>query len=111
MNSFDFDISVNKLLILLQDMTDDGVITRRAFCIIKDQLLLQKEKLISMSAIKDIWREFGDVPMNPEIECIENEWRDFPVGTHREEIWHWFEDYFGVSVAEDLMGQGKVKHG
>ena len=26
------------------------------------------------------------------------------IGTHREEIWHWFEETFGVSVAEDLMG-------
>ncbi len=54
--------------------------------------------------VKDLWMEFGDIPMNSETECIEEDWREFPAGTHREEIWHWFEETFGISVAEDLMG-------
>ena len=52
---------------------------------------------------KELWIEFGDVPMNPETECIEVDWHGFPAGTNREEIWHWFEEEFDVSVAEDLM--------
>ena len=56
----------------------------------------------SMEDSKELWEEFGDVPMNPETECIDVEWRDFPAGTHREEIWHWFEDTFHVAVY-DLM--------
>ena len=28
---------------------------------------------------------------------------DFPIGTHREEIWYWFEERFNISVAKDLM--------
>lgn len=51
-----------------------------------------------------LWSKFGDVPMNPETECIEEEWNGFPAGTHREQIWFWFENTFNVSVAEDLMG-------
>lgn len=51
----------------------------------------------------ELWAEFGDVPMNLETECIEDDWHGFPAGTNREEIWHWFEEEFGVSVAEDLM--------
>lgn len=54
--------------------------------------------------IEEKWFEFGIVPMNPETECTEEEWNGFPVGTHREKIWHWFEEVFNVSVAEDLMG-------
>lgn len=42
--------------------------------------------------------------MNPDTECIEAEWHGFAVGTYREDIWHWFEETFDVSVAEDLMG-------
>ncbi len=49
-----------------------------------------------------LWEEFGDVPMNPDTEEIEEGWRDFPIGTHREKIWHWFEENFNISVA-DLM--------
>ena len=52
--------------------------------------------------VADQWFEFGDVPMNPETECIERDWNDFPAGTHREEIWSWFEETYNVRVA-DLM--------
>lgn len=62
------------------------------------------ENKVNILAAKELWREFGDVPMDPETECIEIPWRDFEAGTHREEIWHWFEEYFVCSVAEDLMG-------
>lgn len=55
------------------------------------------------SSIKKLWEEFGDIPMNPDTECIEIDWHGFPVGTHREEIWLWFEETFSLSVAEDLM--------
>lgn len=54
--------------------------------------------------IEDLWMDFDDVPMNPDTECIEEEWNGFPVGTHREEVWHWFEETYGISVAKDLMG-------
>ena len=56
-----------------------------------------------MSEVKELWYEFEDVPMNPATECIEVDWRHFKKGTHRYEIWHWFEEQFHVSVAEDLM--------
>lgn len=54
--------------------------------------------------IKDLWEEFGEVPMNPETEEIEESWKHFLPGTHREDIWYWFEEQFDISVAE-LMGQ------
>ena len=63
-----------------------------------------KEKY-SKSA-EELWREFGDVPMDPATECIECDWLIFPAGTHREEIWFWFEDTFSLSVAKDLMHVG-----
>lgn len=61
---------------------------------------------IERKAIKELWLEFGDVPMDPETECIDEPWMDFPKGTFREDIWHWFEDAFHLSVAEDLMHIG-----
>lgn len=51
---------------------------------------------------EELWAEFGNLPMNPETECIEVQFAGFPRGTHREEIWHWFEETFNVSV-HDLM--------
>lgn len=57
-----------------------------------------------LKAVNDLWEEFGEVPMDPVTECIEAPFRDFPAGTHREEVWHWFEEKFSLSVAMDLMG-------
>jgi hypothetical protein len=54
-----------------------------------------------------LWEELGDIPTD-ENECIEEEFAGFPAGTHREEIWHWFEDTFGLSVAKDLMFKEKT---
>lgn len=52
--------------------------------------------------VSGLWKEFEEVPVNPGTEKIESEWNGFPAGTHRKEIWHWFEEEFNISVAEDL---------
>lgn len=52
---------------------------------------------------KKLWEKFEDVPVNPDTEEIEIPWFGFLPGTYREDIWHWFEDQFFISVAEDLM--------
>ena len=51
-----------------------------------------------------LWNEFGDVPLDINTECIESDWRIFEAGTHREEIWHWFEEHFNVKVYDLLFG-------
>ena len=51
--------------------------------------------------IKRLWKMLGDIPTDTS-ECIELPFEHFPVGTHREEIWHWFEDSFDIAVF-DLM--------
>ena len=58
---------------------------------------------------KEHWLEFGDVPMNPETECIEAPFLHFPAGTHREEIWNWFEEYYRVPVYDLLYDFDNVK--
>lgn len=57
--------------------------------------------------VEELWEEFGEVPMNPDTEETEVLRRHFPPGTHREEVWHWFEESFDLSVAEDLMQAGE----
>lgn len=57
----------------------------------------------NLQIAKELWSRFGDVPMNPDSETIEEEWNGFHPGTFREDIWYWFEETFSVSVAEDLM--------
>lgn len=52
---------------------------------------------------RELWIEFTNVPMDPETECIKVDWHGFLAGTNREEICHWFEEEFNVSVVGDLM--------
>lgn len=51
------------------------------------------------AALGKLWEEFGDVPMNPETECMEAPFLDFPAGTFREDIWHWFDERHSKGVA------------
>ena len=53
---------------------------------------------------KQLWLEFGDVLIDDN-DCITCEWRSFSKGTSRFDIWHWFESFFDVSVAKDLIGR------
>lgn len=51
-----------------------------------------------------LWATFTDVPMNPETERIEAPFMQFPIGTHRERIWHWFDERYPGGVAALLYG-------
>lgn len=57
--------------------------------------------------LEELWAYFGDIPMNPETEQIEGQFLEFPYGTHREEIWHWFDARHSKGVAYLLYGDGK----
>ena len=48
--------------------------------------------------IEDLWHMFGDIPMDPETETMEEDFLIFPAGTHREEIWHWFDERYSKGV-------------
>lgn len=54
--------------------------------------------------LERLWAEFGDVPMNPETECMGEPFLGFPAGTHREDIWHWFDERHSRGVAYLLNG-------
>ena len=52
---------------------------------------------------KKLWKELRDIPVD-EDDDTEQEFIHFPKGTPKEDIWHWFEDEYDLSVAKDLMG-------
>lgn len=49
--------------------------------------------------VKDLWKILGDIPVTDDGD-IELQFLHFPVATDREEIWHWFENTFHISVYE-----------
>lgn len=54
--------------------------------------------------LERLWGEFADVPMNPGTEEMEEPFLHFPVGTNREEIWHWFDERHSKGVVYLLYG-------
>jgi len=68
---------------------------------------LQQPLLKSLrdAELESLWEAFGDAPMNPETECMEAEFIGFPAGTHREEIWEWFDERHSKGVAFLMNGK------
>lgn len=58
-------------------------------------------------ALKDLWKQFEDIPINPETECIEEPYLHFPIGTSREKIWHWFDIRYSKGINALLYGDEK----
>jgi hypothetical protein len=56
----------------------------------------------TLANAKALWGIFGEVPINDKDEIVE-EFLWFKKGTDRFHIWHWFEDFFEISVHDDLM--------
>ena len=58
--------------------------------------------------IEKLWDELSNVLFdddNPEERdmVLLDDWRWFPAGTEREEIWHWFDEHYSKGVAA-LLG-------
>ena len=56
------------------------------------------------SYLEQLWAEFADVPMNPDTECMEDDFLNFPAGTPRIDIWHWFDERYSRGVHHLLYG-------
>lgn len=53
-----------------------------------------------------LWDELTDIPVRIDKDgetVTDQNWRNFKKDTPIEDIWHWFEKQFNISVAEDLM--------
>lgn len=57
----------------------------------------------SLEKARSLWAELGDIPVDKDM-CIEESFRQFPVGTDLNDIWHWFEDFFDCEIGNDLQG-------
>ena len=58
------------------------------------------------SILEALWEQFGDVPMDPNTECLEEGFLHWPPGTHREEIWHWFDHRHSKGIGYLLYHDG-----
>lgn len=57
-------------------------------------------KRLSDRLIEDLWMIFGSCDYDGETETILEYFMDFPTGTWREDIWHWFDKAYSKGVHE-----------
>jgi hypothetical protein len=56
----------------------------------------------NLKEAKKIWDKLADITVNANNE-IEQKFMNFPTGTDIEDIWHYIENTYDVSIAIDLM--------
>ena len=57
----------------------------------------EKNKLENDRKIEKMWEELTDVPVD-EDECLDVDWQYWNKGTHREEIWYWFDEHHSKGI-------------
>lgn len=64
------------------------------------------EPLTSLAELYALWKKLGDIPTGFEgelVDCIEEPFEGFEIGTHREDIWHWFESQHPAFIVGEVM--------
>jgi len=77
-----------------------------AYCVIHDGITDIETLRDRDDQLEELWGQFADVPINPDTECIEDEFLGWGAGIHREEIWHWFDRRHSKGVAHLLYNDG-----
>lgn len=62
-----------------------------------------KEIVLDDEKLEYLWEEFGDVLIDDD-EYILDDFIGFECGTHREEVWHWFDERYSGGVAKLMFG-------
>ena len=76
-----------------------------------NRIMLELRTLDEQDAIlEQLWAALEDVPMDPDTEKLEESFYIFPVGTEREEIWHWFDKRYSKGIAHLLYHSGDADH-
>ena len=76
-----------------------------------EEFLDDEDKVYTDEQLEEFWSQFGAAPMDPETERMEDDFLYFPRGTHREEIWHWFDKRHSKGVVYLLYGETKSETG
>jgi hypothetical protein len=71
-------------------------------------------RLLHLADYYLLWDELGNIPVSNasyevEVDTIEGPFLHFPVGTYREEIWHWFEAQHPLFVVGEVMSGQRRK--
>lgn len=67
--------------------------------------MVSKEIELNDEVLDFLWEEFSDVLIDDD-ECILDDFIGFEAGTHREEVWHWFDERYSKGVTYLMFGGG-----
>ena len=76
-----------------------------------EEFLDDEDTVYTDEQLEAFWTQFGAIPMDPETERMEDDFLCFPRGTHREEIWHWFDKRHSKGVVYLLYGETRNETG
>ena len=87
----------------------DGSLIQEGVCYAAENL----EAFLSVPPICDtyferLWDELSNSPFDNHEDCdmtLSETWRQFPAGTEREDIWHWFDERHTKGVYALLYGE------
>lgn len=69
--------------------------------------LCDSEQKYSIDELRFLWEQFDDIPINDADE-IDEEYMDWPVGTNRFDIWHWFDARWPKGVCNLVYEEGDL---
>lgn len=80
---------------------------------VSSKTYVEKDKMLYLDVLRErkdetlseLWKELGDVTIDPKTECITQDWYDFKAGTPREDIWHWFDEMHSKGVVYLMYGR------
>lgn len=55
-----------------------------------------------LMTLSELWAKFGDITVNNDDE-IEKDFLNFPAGTSKLDVWHWFDERCPNNLHDDLM--------
>jgi len=65
---------------------------------------VMKEITLDDEKLEYLWEAFGDFPGVDEEDCLLDDFLGFETGTHREAVWHWFDERYSGGVAKLMFG-------
>lgn len=68
---------------------------------------VNKDSRFDSQEIEMLWDLFGDVMIGDD-DLIQEEFLDFPEGTNRMEIWHWFDEKYQGGVAKLMNARNEA---
>lgn len=57
---------------------------------------------VKLNTLQQLWQAFEEIPVNNDDE-IEMDFLNFPKGTSKFDVWHWFDERCPHNLHDDLM--------